>query len=226
MAPAGRTLESVIPELVSYLKGMFIWGHPQSQVNVVPPPSIASIIGVLLPATYNPNLVQRGEQPPRLPRPKCACASMAADLVGYDPQAAGGVFTFGGTGALLYGVKIGLEKALPGSLQRGVREDAVVLASRAEPLRVLNVAGWLGIGQDQVISVPTAPGQLDRRGGARGSAPAAARGGPARSRRSWPRWARPTPSASTTWPAIRAVRDRLVAASISWTTGRTSTPTP
>lgn len=30
-----RTLEVVIPELVDYLRGMLIWGHPRSQVNVV-----------------------------------------------------------------------------------------------------------------------------------------------------------------------------------------------
>ena len=46
LAEDGRATESVIPELVSYLNGMFIWGHPRSQVNVVPNPSIASIIGV------------------------------------------------------------------------------------------------------------------------------------------------------------------------------------
>ena len=49
VAADGRTLEQIIPELVRYLHGMFIWGHPGSQVNVVPQPSIASIIGVLLP---------------------------------------------------------------------------------------------------------------------------------------------------------------------------------
>ncbi len=56
VAADGRTLEQVIPELVRYLHGMFIWGHPRSQINVVPHPSIASIIGVLLPSIYNPNL--------------------------------------------------------------------------------------------------------------------------------------------------------------------------
>ena len=38
---------------------------------------------------------------------------MAAALLVYDPQQSGGVFTFGGTGTLLYGVKVGLEKACP-----------------------------------------------------------------------------------------------------------------
>src|SRR6188474_1646480 len=56
VATEGRELEAVIPELISYLEGMTIFGHPRSQVNVVPNPSIASIIGVLLPSTYNPNL--------------------------------------------------------------------------------------------------------------------------------------------------------------------------
>ena len=38
------------------LDGLLIFGHPRSQVNVVAHPSIASIIGVVLPSIYNPNL--------------------------------------------------------------------------------------------------------------------------------------------------------------------------
>ena len=51
------TLEAVTAELVQYLSGMFIWGHPRAQINVVPSPTIPSIIGGLLPSIYNPNLV-------------------------------------------------------------------------------------------------------------------------------------------------------------------------
>src|SRR5688572_18577565 len=106
------------------------------------------------PATYNPNLVSE-ESSRRVSEAEVRASSMAADLVGYDPAVAGGVFTFGGTGALLYGVKMGLEKALPGSLARGVREDAAVLVSQQAHYASLNVAGWLGIGQSQVVSVPS-----------------------------------------------------------------------
>ncbi len=149
-----RVLEDVIPELVSYLQGMFIWGHPRSQINVVPNPSIASIIGVLLPLTYNPNLCS-DEGGRRFSEAEVRATAMAADLVGYDPALAGGVFTFGGTGGLLYGVKVGLEKAVPGSSRGGLKEDAVILASQQGHYSCLNVASWLGIGQDNVISVPT-----------------------------------------------------------------------
>ncbi len=153
---ATRTLEEVIPQLVSYLEGMFLWGHPGCQVHVVAPPSIASIIGVLLPAVYNPNLCSE-ETSRRVAEAEVRSAAMAADLVGYAAEAAAGVFTFGGTGAMLYGVKAGLEKALPGCLQHGVRGEPVVLASDESHACVLGVAGWLGIGQDRVVRVATHP---------------------------------------------------------------------
>jgi glutamate/tyrosine decarboxylase-like PLP-dependent enzyme len=154
LADEGRTSESVIPELVSYLNGMFIWGHPRSQVNVVPQPSMASIIGVLLPSTYNPNLCS-DESAQRVSEAEVRAVAMSAALVGYDPGTAEGVFTFGGTGGLLYGVRIGLEKAAPGAGRRGLREEAVILASRHSHYSCLNVAAWLGIGQDNVITVRT-----------------------------------------------------------------------
>ena len=106
VAEAGQTLEQVIPQLVHYLQGMFIWGHPRSQINVVPNPSIASVIGVLLPLIYNPNLVS-DESGRLFSEAEVRVTAMVAELVGYNPQQALGVFTFGGTGGLLYGVKIG-----------------------------------------------------------------------------------------------------------------------
>ncbi len=154
VAGEGLQLEAVIPELVSYLQGMFIWGHPRSQINVVPNPSIASVIGVLLPLLYNPNLCS-DESGRRFSEAEVRATAMAAELVGYDPRQSGGVFTFGGTGGLLYGTKIGLEKALPGTARNGLKESAVILASQQSHYSCLNVANWLGIGQENVICVPT-----------------------------------------------------------------------
>ncbi|HEV3416906.1 MAG TPA: pyridoxal-dependent decarboxylase [Pirellulales bacterium] len=152
--PDGKSLEAVIPELVQYLHGMFVWGHPGSQLNIVPQPSIASIIGVLLPSIYNPNLCS-DESAIRIAEAEVSAAAMTAELIGYDPAAAAGVFTFGGTGGLLYGVRIGLEKAIPGAGQRGLRDDAVVLVSQQGHYSCLNVAAWLGIGQDHVVAAPS-----------------------------------------------------------------------
>jgi glutamate/tyrosine decarboxylase-like PLP-dependent enzyme len=149
-----QRLEQVIPTLVQQLEGMFIWGHPQSQINVIPHPTIPGIIGVVLASTYNPNLCS-DESGRGVSATEVRVTAMAAELLGYDPTKAAGVFTFGGTGGMLYGLKLGLEKALPGSMQRGVREPPVVLTSEHCHYSVLNVAAWLGVGYDQVIHVPT-----------------------------------------------------------------------
>jgi L-2,4-diaminobutyrate decarboxylase len=152
-----QTLEAVIPQLVGVLDGMLITGHPRSQVNVVAHPSIASIIGVVLPSMYNPNLCS-DESGRGFSEAEVRVASIASRLVGYEASAAGGVFTFGGTGTLLYGLKIGLEKALPGTFQRGIGSPsrAVILCSQQSHYACSSVAGWLGIGQDNVIRVPSA----------------------------------------------------------------------
>ncbi len=150
------TLEQVSAELVEYLSGMFIWGHPRSQINVVPSPTIPSIIGGLLPSLYNPNLCS-DESSRRVAVAEVEAIAMSADLVGYDSDRAGGLFTFGGTGTLLYGVKTGLEKACPGTVRSGLREPAVIFCSEQAHYACRSVAGWLGLGEDNVIRVPTTP---------------------------------------------------------------------
>ncbi|HEX5106416.1 MAG TPA: pyridoxal-dependent decarboxylase [Pirellulaceae bacterium] len=153
LAGPSQALEAVIPQLVHVLDGMLIFGHPRSQVNVVAHPSIASIIGTVLPSMYNPNLCS-DESGFGFSEAEVRVASMVSRLVGYDPAAAGGVFTFGGTGTLLYGLKIGLEKALPGAFDKGLAGQAVVLCSEAGHYACASASGWLGIGQDNVIRVP------------------------------------------------------------------------
>jgi glutamate/tyrosine decarboxylase-like PLP-dependent enzyme len=150
----GATLEAVLPRLVSCLEGMPIWSHPAAQVNVTAPPSIASVVGVLLPSIYNPNLCSE-ESGLGFSEAEARVAAMIADLVGYDPAHASGLFTFGGAGTLLYGVKMGLEKACPGAMQTGLPGDAVVLASDHSHFACASVAGWLGIGQDNVLRAVT-----------------------------------------------------------------------
>lgn len=149
-------LENVTQELVEHLSGMFIFGHPRAQINVVPAPTIASIIGGLLPSIYNPNLVSE-ESSRKVALAEVEVIAMTAALLGYDPQTAGGLFTFGGTGTTLYGVKLGLEKACPDSFQKGLHETTYILCSERAHYAGLSVAAWLGIGTEQVVQIPTTP---------------------------------------------------------------------
>lgn len=156
MRDAPQSIEEVTRQLVDHLSGCFIWGHPRAQINVIPPPTIPSIIGGLLPSIYNPNLVSE-ESSRRVGLAEVEVTAMVARLTGCDPERAGGVFTFGGTGTLLYAGRIGLEKAVPGSGRRGLSELPVIVASDCAHYACRTVAGWLGIGEANVIEVPTSP---------------------------------------------------------------------
>jgi L-2,4-diaminobutyrate decarboxylase len=154
LGPELGSLEQVTEDLVGYLQVMPLASHPRTQQNVVAPPSIPSLIGVLLASLYNPNLVS-DEYSRRVSLAEVEVVAMVADLVGFDPVQAGGVFTFGGTGTSLYGVKIGLEKALPGAMKNGIQGDLVLLASDASHYCRHNIAGWLGLGTNQLCTIPT-----------------------------------------------------------------------
>lgn len=148
------SVENVTAELVSYLRGMTIFGHPHTQQNVVPPPTISSLIGVLLASLHNPNLAW-DEYSRLVALAEAEAVGMTAQLVGYDPERSGGVFTFGGTGTTLYGVKIGLEKACPQAMRKGTPEDTVVFVSDAGHYCAHNVVGWLGMGTENLVTIPT-----------------------------------------------------------------------
>ena len=148
------SVEEVTADLVSYLRGMTLFGHPRTQQNVIPPPTIPSLIGVLLASLYNPNLVW-DEYSRLVALAEVEAIAMASQLIGYNPEQASGVFTFGGTATTLYGVKLGLEKACPGTIQNGVPKDAVVFVSDAGHYCAANVVGWLGIGTNNLITIPT-----------------------------------------------------------------------
>jgi len=156
IAKESQPLESVTEQLVDHLSGALVWGHPRAQINVIPPPTIPGIIGSLLPSIYNPNLAS--EESSRLVAlSEVEVSAMTADLVGYDPAVAKGVFTFGGTGTLLYAARIGLEKACPGSMKSGTREPAVIVASECAHYACRSIAGWMGLGEDSFIEVPSSP---------------------------------------------------------------------
>ncbi|HPC85431.1 MAG TPA: STAS domain-containing protein [Smithellaceae bacterium] len=140
--------------IAEYLQGGFIWGHPHTQENVVPPTTVPSIIGNLFGAIYNPNVIS-DEYSYRVGLAEIETAAMCAALVGYNPQLSAGFFTFGGTGTILYGTRIGVEKASPGTFGRGLHEPLKLVASAAAHYAKINVLGWLGVGTDHLVSVPT-----------------------------------------------------------------------
>ena len=150
-----NSVEEVTGVLADYCRGMTIWSHPHAQVNVIPPPTISSITAFIASAIYNPNIIT-DEYSGRFTEAEIRSVAMLSDLIGYDPRQSGGLFTFGGTGTILYGCKLGIEKVLHGrGMQDGIREDVKILSSDVSHYSRLNVAAWLGLGMKNLIAVPS-----------------------------------------------------------------------
>lgn len=149
------SIEEMTELLANYCRGMTIWSHPNAQVNVIPPPTISSITAFIAGAIYNPNIIS-DEYSALFAEAEIQSIAMLSDLIGYDPKQSGGLFTFGGTGTILYGCKLGIEKALGGrSMQDGIREDVKIFSSDVSHYSRLNVAAWLGLGTKNLIAVPS-----------------------------------------------------------------------
>jgi L-2,4-diaminobutyrate decarboxylase len=149
------SVEEVTQLLVDYCQGMPIWAHPNAQMNVIPPTTIPSITTLIAAAIYNPNIIW-DHYGARFAEAELQAVAMLSDLIGYDPKRSGGLFTFGGTGTILYGCKVGLEKLFYGRVMaEGLREEVKIVASAASHYSRLNVAGWLGVGMQNLMTVPT-----------------------------------------------------------------------
>ncbi|MFI3198369.1 MAG: pyridoxal-dependent decarboxylase [Methylococcaceae bacterium] len=149
------SVEDMTALLADYCQGMTIWSHPNAQLNVIPPPTIPSITAFIAAAIYNPNIIT-DEYAGRFSEVEIQCIAMLSDLVGYDPLQSGGLFTFGGTGTILYGCKLGIEKILGGrGMQDGIREDFKIFSSDVSHYSRLNVAAWLGVGTKNLIAIPS-----------------------------------------------------------------------
>ncbi len=147
------SVEEVTQLLVDYCQGMPIWAHPNAQVNVIPPTTIPSITALMVAAIYNPNIIW-DHYAARFSEAEIQAVAMLSDLIGYDPKVSGGLFTFGGTGTILYGCKVGLEKLFEGRvMEEGLREDVKILGSEVSHYSRLNVAGWLGLGMKNLVAV-------------------------------------------------------------------------
>ncbi len=148
-----RPLDLVIRELVAQFDGMPNWNHPQTMANVVPPANTASIIGALLGSIFSPNIVE-GDYSWNVARTEIESGSILADMIGWDPETAGGLYTYGGSGCYLYGVKLALTTVLGRRTRfEGVRVDGQILVSAAGHFAKAANSDWSGLGMNNVRAI-------------------------------------------------------------------------
>ena len=222
---AGQSLEAVIPQLVHVLDGMLISGHPRSQVNVVAHPSIASIIGVVLPSMYNPNLCS-DESGRGFSEAEVRVASMVARTRRLRPAASRRPVHVRRHRHAAVRPEDRPGKSAAGTFEHGLDGQAVILCSQQSHYACATVGRLAGHRAGERASrARRTPTTRSTCASLETAAREQHRGGQARSPPSSPRWARPTPSASTTWPPSTRSASGSSPSSSS-TIARTCTPTP
>jgi L-2,4-diaminobutyrate decarboxylase len=148
-----KPLEEVIEEMLGYFNGMPNWNHPQTMANVAPPANTAAIIGSALCSIYNPNILE-GDYSWNIAKTEIEAVAMLSQLIGWDPNTSGGIFTFSGTGCYLYATKLALTIALgKDSRYSGIREEGQILVSCGGHYAKQNCSDWTGLGMNNVREI-------------------------------------------------------------------------
>lgn len=131
------------------------WTNPLHLENVKGPANNASLIGSLACLLKNPNLCT-DTYSQRSNELEVKSITALANLLFYHTESPWGVFTMGGTISNLYGGKIGIERVCPGAMQKGLQGEKLCgITSEAAHYSNATLAGWLGIGTDNLHSVST-----------------------------------------------------------------------
>jgi len=138
-----------------YFWGTDSWSSPLHLENVKGPANYASLIGALACLLKNPNLCT-DTYSQRSNELEVKSVTALANLLFYHTKDPWGVFTMGGTISNMYGGRIGIEKVLPGAMQHGLRGEKLAgIVSAAAHYSNRSVAGWLGLGTEQLHAIPT-----------------------------------------------------------------------
>lgn len=131
------------------------WSSALHLENVKGPANYASLVGALACLLKNPNLCT-DTYSQRSNELEVKAVTALANLLFYHTEDPWGVFTMGGTISNLYGAKIGIEKVLPRAMHCGLQGTKVAgLVSEAAHYSNRSVAGWLGMGTEQLHAIPT-----------------------------------------------------------------------
>ena len=131
------------------------WSSKLHLENVKGPANYASLIGSIACLLKNPNLcIDTYSQ--RSNELEVKAVTALANLLFYHTKAPWGVFTMGGTISNMYGGRIGIEKVLPQAMAKGLQGSQIAgVVSQAAHYSNATLAGWLGMGTDNLYTIAT-----------------------------------------------------------------------
>jgi L-2,4-diaminobutyrate decarboxylase len=138
-----------------YFWGTDGWSSPLHLENVRGPANYASLVGAIACLLKNPNLCTDSYSQ-RSNELEVKAITALANLVFYHTDDPWGIFTIGGTISNMYAAKIGIEKVVPNAMRKGLQGQTVAgIVSEAAHYCAATVAGWLGLGTENLHEIPT-----------------------------------------------------------------------
>lgn len=155
LAEKPQSLDQVVEQSVSLFDGLTNLAHPLTMPNVIPPANKAGIIAAMMTNVFSPNMIE-GEYAWNVQKAEMESSAMLADLIGWEPTVSGGMFTYGGSGCYLYGLKYALTQVLGRqSRKTGIRTDGKLLVSQQGHYTKMNSTDWTGLGMNNIVEVET-----------------------------------------------------------------------
>lgn len=157
----GWPIKEVIQHIIlNYLGNVPNYSGGYAPLNIIPPSLTPAILAKIACAIINPNLANETYAGKTLEAEQIAIAHLA-EIVGFDPKLAGGYFTSGGAASNYWAVRFALEKMFPGLGKKGFKafsdQEPVVIQSVLGHFTNVNAARLLGIGTENIITVPVTP---------------------------------------------------------------------
>ncbi len=148
-----------LTELLAY--GSADPADPSCAAHLHCPPLAVAVAADLAVSALNPSL-DSWDQAPAATVLETLLLQELAKLVGYDPAAAAGVLTSGGTESNLMGLMLARDRVLGRAADRQIELSGVpgggprprIFASEAAHFSVQRSAALLGLGEDAVVAVP------------------------------------------------------------------------
>lgn len=152
--PGMTSSSEVIHQAITYFNGLQNLNHPFTMSNVNPPGNIASIVCASLGKLFNPDIME-GEYSWNVAKIELETGAILSDLMGWDPQKSGGIYTYGGTLCFLYALKLALTTIFgKESRYNPVPREAQMLVSASAHYSKYTSADWVGLGIKNVREIP------------------------------------------------------------------------
>ena len=126
------------------------WRSPRLNLNIGSPVNIVASAVYSLSLDTNILAVNKG-----LAGQALIAEEIVTNILGnlIDQKNTRGLFTYGGSGTNLYGIKLGIHKAIPESNKTGITEKIKILIAEDSHYAQVYSADWLGVGTDNVIKI-------------------------------------------------------------------------